>query len=259
MSEAVFVTGAARGIGRAIVRRFAAEGHTVGAVDVYEPGLVELKNEAVQQNWQVWTSSMDVTDIDAWKETLASFVGTTGGRLDVLINNAGVLAAGEFVDIPPERHKMIVDVNVTGVMFGCHAAFQYLRATPGARVLNMCSASAMYGQAELASYSATKFAVRGLTEALELEWRHDDIAVMALWPLFVETNMLAGVSTGSTKSLGIHLSADDIADASWRALRRKSRLPKVHFPIGRQTVALYHMSQFSPLWARRLVNKRIAH
>ena len=75
MSEAVFVTGAARGIGRAI------------------------------------------TDIDAWKEALASFVGTTGGRLDVLINNAGVLAAGEFVNIPPERHKMIVDVNVTGVMY----------------------------------------------------------------------------------------------------------------------------------------------
>src|ERR1700757_496274 len=249
MSEALLITVAARGIGRAIVRRFAAEGCTVGAVDVNEAGLAELNDEAAQHNWQVWTASMDVTDIDAWRQTLSAFVGTTGGRLDLLINNTGPLAAGNFVDIAPERHKRLVDVNVPGVMFGCHSAFEYLRATPGARVLNMCSASAVYGQAELASYSATKFAVRGLTEALELEWQHDGVAVMALWPLFVNTEMLAGVDTGSTKSLGVNLTAEDIADAAWRALHRRSRFPKVHFPVGRQTAVVYHMSQVSPVWA----------
>ena len=255
--ESVFVTGAARGIGLAIVRRFAAAGYTVGAVDVDEAGLAALKDEAAQQ--ALWTSVMDVTDIDAWQRALRDFVATTGGRLDILVNNAGLLASGNFVDIPAARHKQLVDVNVTGVMFGCHAAFKYLRDTAGARVLNMCSASAIYGQAELASYSATKFAVRGLTEALEIEWRPHDIAVMALWPLFVDTAMLAGVKTGSTESLGINLTVDDVADAAWRALHRKSRLPKVHFPVGRQTKFVYHLAQLSPAWATRFVNERMAH
>jgi NAD(P)-dependent dehydrogenase (short-subunit alcohol dehydrogenase family) len=257
--ESVFVTGAARGIGLAIVRRFAAAGYGIGAVDVDEAGLGALKDESAQHGWSVWTSVMDVTDVEAWRRALREFGVTTGGRLDILVNNAGLLASGDFVDIPPARHKQQVDVNVTGMMFGCHAAFEYLRDTPGARVLNMCSASAIYGQPELASYSATKFAVRGLTEALEIEWRPHDIAVMALWPLFVDTAMLTGVKTGSTESLGINLTADDVADAAWRALHRRSALPKVHFPVGTQTKFVYHLSQWSPAWARRLVNKRIAH
>jgi NAD(P)-dependent dehydrogenase (short-subunit alcohol dehydrogenase family) len=255
-AESIFVTGAARGIGLAIVRRFAAAGYTVGAVDVNEEQLAGLKTEVGQQ---VWTARMDVTDYDAWQRTLGEFVTTTGGRLDILVNNAGLLSAGQFADIPPARHKQIVDVNVTGVMYGCHAAFPYLRDTPGARVLNLCSASAIYGQAELASYSATKFAVRGLTEALDLEWRDQDIAVSALWPLFVDTAMLAGVTTGSTESLGIHLTPDDIANEAWRALHRKSKRPKVHHPVGTQTKLAYYFSQVSPTWMTRLVNKRLSH
>jgi NAD(P)-dependent dehydrogenase (short-subunit alcohol dehydrogenase family) len=79
--ESVFVTGAARGIGLAIVRRFAAAGCTVGAVDVDETGLGAVKDEAAQHGWSVWTSVMDVTDIDAWQRALREFVATTGGRL----------------------------------------------------------------------------------------------------------------------------------------------------------------------------------
>ena len=82
---------------------------------------------------------------------------------------------------------------------------------------------------------------------------------MALWPLFVDTAMLAGVKTGSTESLGINLTVDDVADAAWRALHRKSRLPKVHFPVGRQTKFVYHLAQLSPAWATRFVNERMAH
>jgi NAD(P)-dependent dehydrogenase (short-subunit alcohol dehydrogenase family) len=255
----MFVTGAARGIGLAIVRRFAAAGYTAGAIDLDDDGLAALKGEAAQKNWSVWTSVMDVTDMDAWQRTLRDFVDTTGGRLDILVNNAGLLSAGQFVDIAPQRHKQIIDVNVTGVVFGCHAAFDYLRHTAGARVLNMCSASAIYGQAELASYSATKFAVRGLTEALELEWQQHDITVMALWPLFVDTALLTEVTTGSMTSLGINLTAEDITDAAWHALHRNSAMPKVHYPVGGQTKVAYHLAQLSPAWVTRLVNKRLAH
>jgi len=259
VTESVFVTGAARGIGLAIVRRFASAGYVIGAVDVDEVALASLKTDVAQKNWEVWTSPMDVTDYAAWQSTLRAFVDTTGGRLHILVNNAGVLASGAFVDIPPARHEQIVDVNVTGVVYGCHAAFPYLRDTSGARVLNMCSASAIYGQPELASYSASKFAVRGLTEALELEWRPHGIAVMALWPLFVDTAMVTDMDIGTVRSLGVNLTPDDIAAAAWEALRRRSPAPKVHFPVGRQTKTLYYLSQLSPAWLTRLTNKRMAH
>lgn len=259
MAESVFVTGAVRGIGLAIVRRFADAGYTVGAVDVDEVGLAALKSEVVERNWPVWTSRMDVTDVAAWRAALPAFVEFADNRLDVLVNNAGVLASGSFVDIPAERHTQIVDVNVTGVLLGCLTAFEYLRDTPGARVLNMCSASAIYGQPELASYSASKFAVRGLTEALELEWQRHDISVRALWPLFVDTAMVAGMQIGGVDSLGVHLTADDVADAAWRAAHRRSPFPKVHYPVGAQTKAIYHLARFTPAWMTRLANKRMTH
>jgi hypothetical protein len=70
--------------------------------------------------------------------------------------------------------------------------------------------------------------------------------------------MLTGVRTGTTESLGIRLTVDDVADAAWRALHRKSRIPKVHFPVGRQAKMTYHLAQAAPAWATRIVNKRMA-
>ena len=110
-----------------------------------------------------------------------------------------MLSSGRFEEIPLETQRRIVDVNVYGAMAGLHTAFPYLRDTPRAQVVNLCSASAIYGQPELATYSATKFAVRGLTEALELEWRRYGIRVIAMWPLFVQTAMVDGMETDSTK------------------------------------------------------------
>jgi NAD(P)-dependent dehydrogenase (short-subunit alcohol dehydrogenase family) len=243
----------------AIARRFAAGGYMVGAVDIDELMLAALKNQADQNNWRVWTSPMDVTDFAGWQAAVTAFVDFCNGRLDILVNNAGVLASGPFNEIPAAQHKEIVDVNVTGVLFGCLAAFEFLRDTGGARVLNMCSASAIYGQPELATYSATKFAVRGLTEALELEWQPFDISVRALWPAFVDTAMVAGMEMRSFKNLGVHLTADDVAEAAWHAAHRRSPIPKVHYPVGARTRAMYLLSHLIPGALTRLANKRITH
>jgi short-subunit dehydrogenase len=139
-----------------------------------------------------------------------------------------------------------------------HTAFPYLRDTHGAQVVNLCSASAIYGQPELATYSATKFAIRGLTEALELEWRHYGIRVIAMWPLFVQTAMVDGMETRSSKRMGIHLSSEDVAEEIYEATRPTRRfLPKVHYPVGRQTKLLAGASQVMPNWASRLANKTV--
>ena len=251
--RSVLVTGAAAGIGRAVARRFAAEGWLVGAYDVDEPGLASL---AAELGDSVVTGRLDVRDADQWRAALATLTAHTGGTLDVLVNNAGVLEAGRFADIPLEAQQREVEINVTGVVNGCHTAHPYLAATPGAHVVNLASASAIYGQPELATYSATKFAVRGLTEALDLEWAADDITVRALWPLFVQTAMTQGVDTASTRSLGIKLTADDVADEVLAAVK-PGRHSSAHRAVGRQARLMLASAGVTPSWLLRALNRRI--
>jgi NADP-dependent 3-hydroxy acid dehydrogenase YdfG len=260
-TKAVFITGAAAGIGRATAVNFARKGYTVGAYDLDEAGLTSLTEELARVRTTLITGHLDVTDTDEMAQRVTEFAAAAGDRLDVMINNAGIMAAGPFEEADPRTHFKEIDVNTKGVVNGLHAAFPYLRRTPGAVVVNLASASAIYGQAELANYSATKFFVRGLTEALDLEWGRYGIRVIAMWPLYAQTAMTHEVSTGTTKSLGIRLTAQDIADAivaavEPSALRRA--IHQVHFPVGPQSKVLAAGARFSPAWLTRLVNKQLS-
>lgn len=253
----VFISGAAAGIGRATAVEFARRGYRVGAYDVDLAGLATLREEITARGGEVAIGQLDVTEASDWTEQLAAFTGSSR-RLDILVNNAGVLSSGRFEEIPLAEQRRMVDINIYGAMAGLHTAFPYLRDTAGAQVVNLCSASAIYGQPELATYSATKFAVRGLTEAIELEWRHYGIRVIAMWPLFVKTAMVEGVETGSTKSLGIHLTPEDVAKEIYSATHPgREWLTKVHYPVGLQTKLFAGVAQVSPNWVQRLMNKTV--
>lgn len=254
----VFISGAAAGIGRATALAFARRGYRVGAYDIDSTGLATLRDEITGQGGDAVIGTLDVTDADEWARQLEAFTGSSR-RLDILVNNAGVLSSGRFEEIPLEVQRRMIDINFYGTLAGLHTAFGYLRNTPGAQVVNLCSASAIYGQPELATYSATKFGVRGITEALELEWRRYGIRVMAMWPLFVATAMVDGVETGSTKSLGVHLKPNDVAEAIYAATHPDRTWPtRVHYPVGRQTKVLAALSQVSPNWLQRLLNKVVS-
>ncbi|MFN8073071.1 MAG: SDR family oxidoreductase [Mycobacterium sp.] len=260
-SPTVFISGAAAGIGRATALAFSRRGYRVGAYDIDLAGLASLREEITARGGEVAIGGLDVTDAADWAQQLEAFTGTSR-RLDILVNNAGILSSGRFEQIPLETQRKIVDVNVYGAMAGLHTAFPYLRDTSGkfggAQVVNLCSASAIYGQPELATYSATKFAVRGLTEALELEWRRYGIRVIAMWPLFVQTAMVDGMETHSSKRMGIHLTPEDVAQEIYDATHpTRSFLPKVHYPVGRQTKVVAGVSQVLPNWAARMLNKTV--
>ncbi|BBZ20263.1 SDR family oxidoreductase [Mycolicibacterium gadium] len=261
--KSVFITGAAAGIGRATALTFARNGFLVGGFDIDEVGLKTLADEIDQRGvGRAITGHLDVTDPDEMAQRVGDFAKAAGGRLDVMINNAGILRAGRFEEMELGGHFKEIDINTKGVVNGLYAAFPYLRSTRNSVVVNLASASAIYGQAELANYSATKFFVRGITEALDIEWSRYGIRVIAMWPLFVNTAMTDHLKTGSTESLGIRLTAQDIADAIVAAvdprwLRRA--IHQVHFPVGSQTKVLAAGSRFSPGWLTRLVNKRLAH
>jgi len=251
----LFVTGAAAGIGRAVAERFLQAGWFVGLYDIDEAGL-----HALQQRWgpeQCLSARLDVSSPEDWQAALAGFAAATSGRMDVLFNNAGIAVTAPFEEAALARHHRLIDINLKGLVNGCHLAFPLLKQTPNSRVINMCSASALYGQPELSTYSATKAAVRSLTEALNIEWRRHGIHVADVLPLFVNTAMVTDeVSRMKTVStLGVWLGPDDVAATVWRlATAPANRLP-VHSLVGWQTKVF---ATFSPDFMNRLVTAWMA-
>lgn len=259
--KSIFITGAGSGIGKAAAEIFCKQGWQVGLADRDVAGL----NQVTQDLGNLYGSErvsqfiLDVTDADACKAVLAEFVYQTGGNLDVLLNNAGLLKTGAFEDIAIDTHQALVDVNVSGVINMAYGAFDYLRNTPGAMLLNMSSASAVYGVPTFASYAATKFAVRGLTEGLNVEWDKHDIYVADIMPPFVKTPMLMDGGNNAPEivdRLGIHLGAADIAEVIFQVANGKSR--QVHYPISLQLKVLMRSAGVLPGAVARKIMKALS-
>lgn len=252
--KCLFITGAAAGIGRAVSQRFVEAGWFVGLADIDEIGLKSLARELGTDNCM--TLTLDVTSADDWHKALDTFWKKTG-RLDLMVNNAGILFSGPFDTIDLKSQQKMVEINVTGVVNGCHSAFPYLKDTRESRLINLCSASAMYGQPSMATYSATKFAVKGLTEALNLEWEPHRIRVMDIMPLFVQTAMVTDMNARSIRRLGVKLTVEDVAKTIYLAATTNRHRAKVHWPVGSDTKFLYFLSSITPDWMNRMVNRYV--
>lgn len=178
----------------------------------------------------------------------------------MLFNNAGIAVTQPFEEADLARHHRLIDINLRGLVNGCHLAFPLLQRTPGSRVINMCSASALYGQPELGTYSASKAAVRSLTEALDIEWRRHGIRVVDVLPLFVNTAMVTDeVSRMKTvATLGVRLGPDDVAATVWRLATAPAASLPVHSCVGWQTKLFALLSKLSPGFMNRLVTARMA-
>lgn len=255
---AIFVTGAATGIGRACAERFARHGWFVGLYDIDADGAAAVA-ATLPPDCGV-AGALDVTDPEIWQVALAQFWEKSGQRLDVLFNNAGVLTTGPFETVDLAKHQAMLNVNVLGMINGCYAAFDYLHRTPGARVINMASATAIYGQPDLVTYSATKFAVRGFTEGLELEWRRHGIRVSDVWPSYVRTSMSKKFEhLASAQSLGVRLTPADVAVTVWDCATNQSLVPKTHWIVGLQAKLLAIATSVSPAPLSRWVVRRLSH
>jgi len=162
--------------------------------------------------------------------------------------NAGVLFMGPNEDISAAQKNLLVDVNVKGVVGTIDAAFPYLRGTPGAHVVAMSSTSAEYGTPQHAVYSATKFFVRGLTEALNVEYRSHDIQVSAIYVSYVQTDMVFGakVKPASIERMGVKITPQRVAGTVWKAVHGN----RVHWRVG--------LDAWLVNWAARLFGSRLA-
>lgn len=244
--KSIFITGAASGIGRETALLFAQRGWRVGAADLDEAGLARLAGEIGGDG--CLTGRLDVRDPDGWRERIDAFGAWTGGRMDALFNCAGIMRMGPFDEVPLKEHVRTVEVNVIGVLNGIHTAFGLLKATPGSHVVSMGSASGIYGVPDLATYSASKFFVRGLTEGLNIELERHGITVTDLMPLYVDTPMVRTQEyrAGSLNTFGAKLTPRQIAEIVWKAVHGK----KVHWVPGLLLKTLNYLGGALPFVSR---------
>ena len=217
--KTIFITGAAHGIGLATAKRFASQGWHVGLYDINTEALDRLLGSEDFPN--ACGQYCDVTDRTSVEAALQHFAGNTDGRLDILVNNAGVLSSGRFEEIAPDAHDLIIDVNVKGLTHVAQAAFPLLKQTPGSTLVNLCSVSSVHGIPLLAVYSASKFYVNGLTEALHIEWAPYDIRVTSVKPPIVNTAMGHQLDPKLTQKLGVNMEPDHVAEAVQMAAEGK--------------------------------------
>jgi 3alpha(or 20beta)-hydroxysteroid dehydrogenase len=203
------VSGAAQGIGAAIVRTFAAEGAAVVAGDVNEAGVTALASELGDR---VRGIRLDVTSERDWAAAVAA-AEEAFGPLSALVNNAGVVDFGSVEAMSPEAFRRVVDVNLTGTFLGMRAAIPAIRAAGGGTIVNISSAAAMVNNPAMGAYSASKWAVRGLTKTTALEVARDGIRVNSVHPGPIETPMTSVAPPGYTAGQPIDRfgTADEVA------------------------------------------------
>jgi NAD(P)-dependent dehydrogenase (short-subunit alcohol dehydrogenase family) len=136
-----------------------------------------------------------------------------------MFNNAGVGAGGLLDEQPWDEIKRVIDINLIGVIIGARAAIPFLRATPGSLLLNMSSSSAIFGTAGISIYSATKHAVRGLTEALSIELKRYGVRAADLLPGLIDTPLLSDQVRGMAPPDGMWrlIAPSAVAEVVWQA------------------------------------------
>lgn len=183
------VTGAARGIGRAIARGLAEAGARVVVTDVHEDEAADAAQAIEKDGARAWAFRLDVSDPVAC-EALAAKVGQAIGAVSILVNNAGVIFPGRIdAERALENWNRTLAINVGGPFNMCRAFYPQLRATKGA-VINIASIRSFVAAPNAAAYAASKGAVMQLTRALAVEWGEDGIRVNAIAPGFIESTLV---------------------------------------------------------------------
>jgi NAD(P)-dependent dehydrogenase (short-subunit alcohol dehydrogenase family) len=183
------VTGAGAGIGRAIAETFAREGAIVAVADRDEDAAKEVADAIVKANGAATAHTIDVTDTPQ-VQSLMGEIGASRGRLDILVNNAGVGERADFRHLSDEAWDRVWKVNLDGTVRCAREAFDLLKASGRASVINLSSVMATKHTRQMAVYSATKGAVSALTRSLAVEYAPYGIRVNALVPGYVETALI---------------------------------------------------------------------
>jgi 3alpha(or 20beta)-hydroxysteroid dehydrogenase len=185
--KVALITGGARGMGKSHVRHFVAEGARVVFGDVLDDRGAYVAAKLGEQSCRYLHH--DVTSEDDWAAAVALAVEAFG-RLDVLVNNAGVLTFASIADMPLAEFRRVLDVNAVGCWLGMKAVIEPMKQAGGGSIVNISSIEGFTGAAGLSAYSASKFAVRGMTKVAAREFGAFGIRVNSVHPGGVLTRMI---------------------------------------------------------------------
>jgi short-subunit dehydrogenase len=249
VGKTVAITGGARGIGYATAKALLSQ---KARVVIGDRDVGELKTAVVQlaSLGAVSGHGLDVTDAESFSAFLDAARADGSGRIDVLINNAGVMPAGPFLELSQQAIRSAVEVNFFGVLHGCQAVLPEMVARGSGHIINVASLAGLISVPGQTVYAGTKFAVVGLSTGLADEFAPRGVDVTVVMPTFTNTELISGATTTwATRPV----EPDDVAAAVVKAAKK----PKTHVSVPtalRFTAAL--VSMLGPR-GRRWFSKRL--
>jgi NAD(P)-dependent dehydrogenase (short-subunit alcohol dehydrogenase family) len=257
------VTGAASGIGRALAQQLHAAGSALAIADIDEKGLAETAASLTPKEAALSTHVLDVSDESAVR-SFAEDVATRHGRVTLLINNAGVALIGNFEELSLDDLRWLMGINFWGVVYGVKYFLPILKQQVRAHIVNLSSVFGMIAPVGQSAYSASKFAVRGFTEALRHELDGSSVTVSCVHPGGIHTPIARHARLGAHASPSKHKTAIDYFEkvtptspeaAATRILKGvEKREPRIL--IGRDARAIDIVQRLRPASYWKMMAKR---
>ncbi|MFL9836323.1 3-ketoacyl-ACP reductase [Flavobacterium sp. ST-75] len=216
------ITGAGKGIGKAVALALAAEGVNVALLARTKTDLEQVAKEIEPYGVKTIVVTADIADIESVNQAVNTVLAEFK-TIDILINNAGIGKFGKFLDLTPEDFENIIKVNLFGIYYATRAVLPGMIEQQGGDIINISSTAGLKGAAMTSAYSASKFAVMGLTESLMQEVRKHNIRVTALTPSTVATDMAIdlNLTDGNPEKV---MQAEDIAEVIVAQLKLNRRV-----------------------------------
>ncbi|MFD2329131.1 3-ketoacyl-ACP reductase [Cohnella sp. GCM10020058] len=221
--KVAFVTGAGKGIGKAVALELAKEGVHVGLIARTEKDLLDTARQIEALGVKVAYAAADVSSLAQVEQAIDNITRNLGDA-DILINNAGIGSFEKLVEMDPEHWKKIIDVNLLGTFYVTRTVLPQLIAKNGGDIINISSTNGLNGAPGSSAYSASKFGVIGLTESLAQEVRRNNIRVTALTPSTIATDLAKSSSLIPEGKDEQYMHPEDIAEFIVAQLKLSQRM-----------------------------------
>ncbi len=257
--NSIAITGAGSGFGSALAHLYASEGWNIAVTDINEKRAQQTLFEIQGFAGDSFSMLLDITNADHWQQLQDAVLHQWGG-LEVLVNNAGVAASGNIEDTSMDDWDWVLDINLMGVVRGCHQFAAMMKRQRTGHIVNVASFAGLAGLPFISAYGVAKAAVVALSEALRAEMHPYGVGVTVACPAFVKTGLLDSFRSTEADSAAkvtrwmetSGVSAEQVAGDIAKAVRENKFLLLTHA----KTRAAWRMKRWFPERYYKMVSKR---
>ncbi|MBI3965811.1 MAG: SDR family NAD(P)-dependent oxidoreductase [Chloroflexi bacterium] len=253
--RAAVITGASSGIGRATAIELARRGFSVALAARRAEPLRTLAQQIETSGGTAIVVPTDVTD-EAAVEALADRASRELGGFEVWVNNAAVYLAGRFEDVPSDAFRQVIETNLMGYTYGARAALRHFRARGAGTLINNASLGGKLAMPYFSAYTASKFAIYGLSRALREELRGTNIRVCVVLPATIDTPIFQHAGNFDGRQLDVMQPVYDAGRVA-RAIGRLAEKPRSEIVVGTIAKLLLALARFAPDLAQRIVTREV--